>query len=52
MLFVGSSPVGALLTGGAMDLWGPRAGFLVAGSLGLLAIAGVGLWARQLHARR
>jgi MFS family permease len=51
MLFVGSSPVGALLTGGAMDLWGPRAGFFVAGSLGLLAVAGVSLWARRLRTR-
>lgn len=48
-VFVGSSPVGALLTGGVMDLWGPSAGFFVAGSLGLLAVAAVSVWARRLR---
>jgi MFS family permease len=50
MLFVGSTPLGAMLTGGVMDLWGPAAGFLTAGSLGLLAVAAVGLWARRAGA--
>jgi MFS family permease len=49
-LFAGSSPLGALLIGGTMDLWGPRAGFLIGGSLGLLATAAVALWARTLPA--
>jgi MFS family permease len=47
MLFAGSTPVGALLTGGVMELWGPRAGFVVGGSLGLVAIAAVTVWARR-----
>ena len=47
-LFAGSSPLGALLIGGSMDLWGPRAGFLIGGSLGLVATAAVALWARTL----
>jgi MFS family permease len=49
-LFAGSSPLGALLIGGSMDLWGPRAGFIIGGSLGLLATAAVGLWVRTLPA--
>lgn len=48
MLFAGSSPIGALLIGGVMDLWGPRAGFWVGGALGLLAIVAVTLWSRRL----
>jgi MFS family permease len=47
MLFAGSSPLGALLIGGSMDLWGPRAGFLIGGSLGLVALVAVGLWSRR-----
>lgn len=47
VLFAGVAPLGALLTGGVMDLWGPRAGFLVGGSLGLLAIVTVALWSRK-----
>jgi len=48
MVFAGSSPIGAILTGGVMDLWGPAAGFFVGGSLGLLATAAIVLWARRL----
>lgn len=48
LLFAGSTPAGALLTGGIMDLWGPRAGFLGAGFLGLLAVVAIGLWTRRL----
>ncbi|MGQ0572371.1 MAG: MFS transporter [Armatimonadota bacterium] len=48
MVFAGSSPIGAMLTGGVMDLWGPAAGFFVGGSLGLLAMAAIVLWARRL----
>lgn len=48
LLFAGSTPAGALLTGGVMDLWGPRAGFFVAGFLGILAVVAIGLWARRL----
>lgn len=48
MLFAGSTPIGAMLTGGVMDLWGPPAGFFVGGSLGLLATAVIVLWARRL----
>jgi MFS family permease len=47
MLFAGSTPVGALLTGGVMDLWGPQMGFWVGGSMGLLAIVAVVLWVRR-----
>ncbi len=49
MLFAGSTPIGAMLTGGVMDLWGPPAGFFVGGSLGLLATAAISLWARGLR---
>jgi MFS family permease len=48
MLFAGATPIGALLIGGVMDLWGPAAGFLTGGSLGLLATLTVRLWARRL----
>jgi len=50
MLFAGTSPAGALLVGGVMDLWGPRAGFLVGGSCGLIAVAGVSWWRMRLGA--
>jgi MFS family permease len=48
MLFAGSTPIGALLIGGVMDVWEPRAGFLVGGLLGLLAFGVVALWTRRL----
>jgi len=46
VLWAGITPVGALLIGGIMDLWGPRAGFVVGGSLGLLSIVVVTWWSR------
>jgi MFS family permease len=49
VVFAGSSPFGALLIGGAMDLWGPPAGFFVGGSLGVLATVVILLWARRLR---
>lgn len=52
LLFAGSTPLGALLTGGVMDLWGPRTGFFVAGCLGLLAVMTVGLWDRHLKPQK
>jgi len=47
VLWAGITPVGALLTGGIMDVWGPRAGFWVGGSLGLVSIAVVTWWTRS-----
>jgi MFS family permease len=47
VLWVGITPVGALLTGAVMDLWGPRAGFWIGGSLGLISIAVVTWWTRR-----
>jgi MFS family permease len=52
VLWAGITPVGALLIGGIMDLWGPRAGFVVGGSLGLLSIVVVTWWSRRLIPRR
>ena len=46
VLWAGITPVGALLIGGIMDVWGPRAGFVVGGSLGLLSIVVVTWWSR------
>jgi MFS family permease len=48
LVFAGSSPFGALLIGGTMDLWGPAAGFYVGGVLGLLATAVIVAWSRRL----
>lgn len=50
VLWAGITPVGALLTGGIMDVWGPRAGFVVGGSLGLLSIVVVTWWSRGRRA--
>lgn len=47
VLWAGVTPVGALLSGGIMDLWGPRAGFVAGGALALSSIAVVTWWSRR-----
>jgi MFS family permease len=51
VLWAGVTPVGALLIGGIMDLWGPRAGFVAGGALALLSIAVVTWWSRRIIAQ-
>jgi MFS family permease len=45
MVFLGSTPVGSVLTGWLAQHWGPRAGFVLGGAAALVAGLG-GLWWR------
>ncbi|GII52013.1 MFS transporter [Planotetraspora thailandica] len=52
LVFLGSTPLGAPVTGWVCEQWGPRAGLLLAGiSAGLAALA-VLPWLRKVRARR
>jgi MFS family permease len=42
-VFLGSTPIGGPLVGWLCELWGARAGFIIAGSTALLAVAFLGL---------
>jgi MFS family permease len=46
-VFAGVTPLGAFFVGSVAEHWGASATFAVAGALGLLAVAGLTLWARR-----
>ncbi|MHB9145515.1 MAG: MFS transporter [Symbiobacteriia bacterium] len=47
LVFGGVTPIGALLTGGVLDVAGPVGGFIEGGLLGLISVAAVGVWWRR-----
>jgi hypothetical protein len=44
LMFAGMTPLGAFLVGSITEALGPRAGFLLAGAGGIVAVTMVTLW--------